>query len=76
MGKALSTFSRFVPVAQWLPKYDVKGLLRWDVIAGITLWGVVVPEGIAYAGLAGMPLQAGLYTLLASLVVDFPPTLP
>ncbi len=68
MGKAPASILRFVPVLQWLPKYDVRGLLRWDIIAGVTLWGVVVPEGIAYAGLAGMPLQAGLYTLLAALV--------
>jgi len=68
MGKTPASNLRFVPVLQWLPKYDVRGLLRWDIIAGITLWGVVVPEGIAYAGLAGMPLQAGLYTLLAALV--------
>jgi len=68
MSRVSLPISRFIPIAQWLPKYDVKGLLRWDVIAGVTLWGVVVPEGIAYAGLAGMPLQAGLYTILAALV--------
>ena len=40
-----------------------------DVIAGLTLWGLVVPEGMAYAGIAGLPPQAGLYTLVASLLV-------
>jgi high affinity sulfate transporter 1 len=35
----------------------------------LTLWGILVPEAIAYAGLAGAPVQAGLYTLLGSLVV-------
>jgi high affinity sulfate transporter 1 len=39
-----------------------------DIITGITLWGVVVPEGMAYAGLAGLPPQAGLYTILAALI--------
>ena len=68
MGKASGYIARFIPLTQWLPKYDVRRLLRWDVIAGVTLWGVVVAEGIAYAGLAGMPLQAGLYTMLAALV--------
>lgn len=53
---------------QWLPHYRWRQWLRADVIAGITLWGVVVPEGMAYAGLAGLPPQAGLYTILASLV--------
>ena len=68
MSEASGSVSKFFPIAQWLPKYNAKRLLRWDIIAGITLWGVVVPEGIAYAGLAGMPLQVGLYTILATLV--------
>ena len=40
-----------------------------DVIAGLTLWGLVVPEAMAYAGIAGLPPQAGLYTLVASLLI-------
>ena len=40
-----------------------------DAIAGLTLWGLVVPEAMAYAGIAGLPPQAGLYTLVASLLV-------
>ena len=39
------------------------------MIAGLTLWGLVVPEGMAYAGIAGLPPQAGLYTLVVSLLV-------
>ncbi len=42
-----------------------------DILAGLTLWGVLVPEALAYAGMAGMPVQAGLYTLLASLPLYF-----
>src|SRR4051812_29982412 len=57
---------RWVPLLTWLPAYD-RRLLRFDAIAGATLWGLLVPESIAYAGLAGMPPQAGLYTLLATL---------
>jgi len=56
-----------IPILRWLPHYQA-GWFRADVIAGLTLWGILVPEGIAYAGLAGAPVQAGLYTLLASLV--------
>jgi sulfate permease, SulP family len=41
--------------------------LRYDVIAGATIWGLLVPEMIAYAGLAGLPPQTGLYTLLVTL---------
>jgi sulfate permease, SulP family len=57
---------RFIPILQWLPTYD-REWLRFDVIAGATVWGLLVPESIAYAGLAGLPPQAGLYTLLATL---------
>ncbi len=57
---------RYVPILRWLPHYQAR-LLRFDVIAGATVWGLLVPESIAYAGLAGLPPQAGLYTLLATL---------
>jgi high affinity sulfate transporter 1 len=59
---------RFVPILAWLPAYD-RSWLVLDVIAGLTLWGLVVPEAMAYAGIAGLPPQAGLYTLVASLLL-------
>jgi high affinity sulfate transporter 1 len=64
----LDRFARVLPILRWLPIYDARWF-RADVIAGLTLWGILVPEAIAYAGLAGAPVQAGLYTLLGSLVV-------
>jgi MFS superfamily sulfate permease-like transporter len=60
--------TRFVPILAWLPTYD-RSWLRLDVIAGLTLWGLVVPEAMAYAGVAGLPPQAGLYTLTISLLL-------
>lgn len=60
--------SRFIPILSWLPRYD-RSWLAVDVIAGLTLWGLAVPEAMAYAGIAGLPPQAGLYTLLAALLV-------
>ena len=59
---------RFIPILSWLPRYD-RSWLSVDVIAGLTLWGLAVPEAMAYAGIAGLPPQAGLYTLLAALLV-------
>src|SRR5512137_1154105 len=59
---------RFIPILFWLPPYD-RSWLTVDIIAGLTLWGLVVPEAMAYAGIAGLPPQAGLYTLVASLLV-------
>jgi sulfate permease, SulP family len=61
-----SGIHRFVPILRWLPRYE-RGWLRFDLIAGATVWGLLVPESIAYAGLAGLPPQAGLYTLLVTL---------
>ena len=60
--------TRFVPILEWLPRYQ-RAWLALDVVAGLTLWGLVVPEGMAYAGIAGLPPQAGLYTLVVSLLV-------
>lgn len=60
--------ARWVPIASWLPRYQ-RGWLAGDAIAGFTIWGLLIPEMIAYASLAGLPPQAGLYTLLASLTL-------
>src|SRR5512135_1076519 len=60
--------TRFIPILAWLPRYD-RAWLRFDVIAGLTLWGLVVPEAMAYAGIAGLPPQAGLYTLVVALLI-------
>lgn len=38
--------------------------MRADIIAGIALAGLLVPEGIAYAGIAGVPPQMGLYAAM------------
>lgn len=58
--------ARWVPIVGWLPRYQ-RAWLGADVIAGFTIWGLLIPEMIAYASLAGLSPQAGLYTLLASL---------
>ncbi len=50
----------------WARDYD-RSWLSADVLAGLTVWGLVIPESMAYAGVAGLPAQFGLYTLLASL---------
>lgn len=52
--------SRFVPITEWLPSYKPANL-RYDVIAGIALAGLLIPEAMGYAGIAGLPPQAGLY---------------
>ncbi len=54
---------RYVPIVGWLSRYRRPSLV-FDVVAGITVGGVLVPEAMGYADIAGMPLEAGLYTLL------------
>src|SRR5271165_5348171 len=51
---------KFVPITEWLPQYQ-RADLRPDVIAGIALAGLLIPESMGYAGIAGLPPQAGLY---------------
>jgi len=56
------------PPAQWLPAYEAKWLPK-DLVAGITLAAYAVPVSLAYATLAGMPPQNGIYCyLMAGLV--------
>jgi high affinity sulfate transporter 1 len=54
---------RYVPIAQWLPRYRALWLGH-DVVAGITLAAYAIPVSLAYAGLAGLPLQVGIYGYL------------
>ena len=58
----------YLPILTWGPTYQRDWWGR-DAIAGLTLWGLLVPEGMAYAGIAGLPPQAGLYTLVVSLAI-------
>ncbi len=51
---------KLLPIAEWFPKYQ-RTWLRADVIAGIALAGLLVPESMGYADIAGLPPQAGLY---------------
>jgi SulP family sulfate permease len=60
------TVARYVPIVTWLPAYD-KADLRFDAIAGVVSWGVMVPVAMAYAGLAGMPPETGLVTAFAAM---------
>ena len=56
-----SVARRYLPILDWLPGYKWGADLRWDLIAGLTVWALLVPEAMAYAGIAGVPPQAGLY---------------
>src|SRR4051794_28060048 len=56
---------RFVPA--WLRSYD-RSWLPVDVMAGLTVWALMVPQALAYAGIAGVPVQNGLYVMPLAVV--------
>lgn len=59
-----SGFLRVFPILTWIQSYDLR-TTRWDLIAGITLASFVLPESMAYASLAGVPSQYGIYCCIA-----------
>ncbi|KAI3992442.1 hypothetical protein MKX01_022533 [Papaver californicum] len=59
--KTKKTVQYFLPVFEWLPKYGFK-LFRYDLLAGITIACLAVPQGISYAKLANLPPILGLYS--------------
>jgi len=61
-------FRDYLPISDWLIKYD-KSWLRPDVIAGLTTAAVVIPKAMAYATIAGLPVQVGLYTALIPMAI-------
>jgi SulP family sulfate permease len=57
-----------LPVFTWLPGYD-RGWLRGDLVAGLTVWAVLVPEALAYASIAGVSPVVGLYAAPGALIL-------
>ena len=58
----------FVPIVGWLRTYD-RNWLRGDLIAGIAVAALIVPKNLGYAGIAGIPLQNGLYAAAAGAIL-------
>ena len=66
-ARPASIVQRLLPILRWLPGYRRDWLLP-DVLAGLAVWAVMVPEGMAYAGIVGVPPIMGLYTLVPPLI--------
>jgi len=66
-AQVASLFHRSLPILSWIPAYRREWLLS-DVFAGLALWAVMVPEGMAYAGIVGVPPIMGLYTIVPALI--------
>jgi hypothetical protein len=60
--------ARFVPAVGWLRRYE-RGWLRGDLVAGIAVTALVVPKNLGYAGIAGVPVQNGLYAAATGAII-------
>jgi SulP family sulfate permease len=57
-----------IPILQWLPNYK-RSWLKNDLFAGMTIGVILIPQGIAYAIIAGLPPIYGLYTAMIPQIV-------
>ena len=55
-------------MGNWLASYR-KEWLRPDIVAGLTTAAVVIPKAMAYATIAGLPVQVGLYTAFLPMAI-------
>ncbi|CAB4890804.1 unannotated protein [freshwater metagenome] len=67
-GTRLTTIGRWLPGVAMLRRYE-RSWLRHDLVAGLVLTTLLVPQGMAYAGLAGLAPVTGLYATVAGLLV-------
>jgi high affinity sulfate transporter 1 len=58
----------YLPITDWLFSYN-REWLQPDLIAGLTAAAVVIPKAMAYATIAGLPVQVGLYTAFVPMII-------
>ncbi|MDO6824306.1 SulP family inorganic anion transporter [Marinobacter sp. 1_MG-2023] len=61
-------FKRYLPILQWAPKYG-RSKATSDLVAAVIVTVMLIPQSLAYALLAGLPAQVGLYASILPLVV-------
>ena len=66
-AKTNAGLARFLPIVSWLPKYN-RAWLRNDIIAGLSVWALMVPTSLGYAAISGVPVQYGLYAAAIGLI--------
>lgn len=63
LGDKIKTrFHYYIPIFSWLPKYNPKEQLLNDVLAGIGVGAMLIPQALSYAMLAELPVVHGLLT--------------
>lgn len=66
--KRLHDVARYFPVTRWLPEYEAEQFSA-DLTAGIVVTVILIPQALAYAMLAGLPAQVGLYSCILPLIL-------
>ena len=66
--KQPSPILRFLPILEWLPRYN-KAWLAGDIVAGLSVWALMVPQSLGYADISGVPVQYGLYAAALALLI-------
>ena len=67
-ARAVTSFASLVPSATWIPAYERKWLSK-DLVGGLAAGAVVIPQAMAYATIADLPVEVGLYTCMVPMVV-------
>lgn len=60
--RVLFFFKQHVPILEWLPNYDVREDLQFDIVSGVTVGLMLVPQEVSLAAIMGVPPIYGLYT--------------
>ncbi len=58
----------FLPILDWFPNYNKKWL-KGDISAGLTVGVMLIPQGMAYASIAGLPAVYGLYASIVPILI-------
>src|SRR5262245_22831502 len=67
-ARPASVAQRLLPILGWLPSYRREWLVA-DVLAGLAVWAVMVPERMANSGSFGVPPIIGLYSFIPPLII-------
>ena len=60
--KIKTRFHYYIPIFSWIPKYQWRNQLLRDILAGVGVGAMLLPQALSYAILAGLPVVSGLLT--------------